>query len=329
MACARARPSLFADTRYLRAVGLAVSLVSVAAVVWWALSQDAPELPGDGGEVLALLAALGAYAVGTALRGERWFALLRHSEVAASRPDSQALNLVGYMGNNVLPARGGDVMRVSLLVRRTGGRARAVIGTLVAERVLDAALLLGLFALLGYVLLDGAGAPGGARAAIVAGAAVALVAVAGGGLVLARRHEWGRRVRDFIEPMTVATRDLRSRHGARMVAVTLAIWVLEAGTWYFTGVAAGIDIAPVEALYLVALCSVFVLIPSGPGYAGTLDAAVLFGVKAIGGSGAEALSYLLLLRFVLLVPITLAGLIALVTRYGGWHGRRAPLESGA
>ena len=50
--------------------------------------------------------------------------------------------------------------------------------------------------------------------------------------------------------------------------------------------------------------------PSGPGYAGTLDAAVIFGVERDrrqrrGG----AVSYLLLLRFVLFVPITLAGLV--------------------
>lgn len=301
----------------------------MAAVVWWALNQDAPQLPDERGEVLALLAALGAYAVGTALRGERWRILLRRSDVEASRADCQCLNLVGYMGNNVLPARGGDVIRVSLLVPRVRGRARTVIGTLVAERVLDAVTLLVLFALLGYVLLDGVGAPGGARVAIVAGAVALGAAALAGGLRLAQGHALGRRIHAFIDPMLSATRGLRGRHGLVMALATLAIWLFEAGTWYFTGVAAGIDIAAVEALYLVALASVFVLIPSGPGYVGTLDAAVVFGVKAIGGTGAQAVSYLLLLRFVLLVPITLAGLIVLVARYGGWHGRRTAVESGA
>jgi uncharacterized membrane protein YbhN (UPF0104 family) len=104
-----------------------------------------------------------------------------------------------------------------------------------------------------------------------------------------------------------------------MAATTLVIWLFEAATWYLTAIAAGLDIEPVEALYLVALASVFVLVPSGPGYVGTLDAAVLFGVKAIGGTGSEAVSFLLLLRFVLLVPITVAGLVVLVARYGGWQ----------
>lgn len=301
----------------LRAAGLAISLVSVAAVVWWALRQDPPELPDRPGELLALAAALGAYAVATALRGERWRGLLRRCGVPASRADCHALNLVGYMGNNVLPARGGDVLRVSLLDARGPGATRTVVGTLVAERLLDAACLLAVFALFGYVLLEDAGAPGGARVAIVAGgAALALLA---GALAWRRadRHPLGRRVRAFLDPLTSATRSLRGRHGARMAAVTVALWCVEAATWYLTGVAAGVEMSPAEALYLVGLASVFVLIPSGPGYAGTLDAAVLFGVKAIGGGGAEAVSFLLLLRFVLLVPITLAGLVVLVARYGG------------
>ena len=313
-------------------VGLAVSLVSAAAVAWWALRQEAPELPDRASEVLALLGALLAYAVGTALRGERWRALLRRSDVVASRTDCQALNLVGYMGNNVLPARGGDVIRVSLLVPRVRAGARTVIGTLVAERVLDAATLLALFALLGYVLLDDVGAPSGARVAIVAGAAVLVAFSFAGALSLARRHRIGRRLREFIGPMTTATRGLRGPHGVAMAAATLAIWLFEAGTWYLTGIAAGLEIEPVEALYLVALASVFVLVPSGPGYVGTLDAAVVFGVKAIGGTGAEAVSFLLLLRFVLLVPITLAGLAVLLLRYGGWQARRGAvgeaMESG-
>ena len=72
-----------------------------------------------------------------------------------------------------------------------------------------------------------------------------------------------------------------------------------------------------EGLYLVALASVFALIPSGPGYAGTQDAAAVIGIKAIGGTGATAVSYLVMLRFALLVPITVAGLLLLVFRYGG------------
>ena len=71
----------------------------------------------------------------------------------------------------------------------------------------------------------------------------------------------------------------------------------------------------IAALYLLALASLFVFVPAGPGNVGTLDAAVVFGARAIGRGSAGALSFLILLRLVLIVPITLVGFGFLVARY--------------
>ena len=61
---------------------------------------------------------------------------------------------------------------------------------------------------------------------------------------------------------------------------------------------------PIEGLYIVALASVFSMIPSGPAYAGTQDAAAILGIKALGGTGAQAVAYIVMLRFIIVVPIT-------------------------
>ena len=45
------------------------------------------------------------------------------------------------MGNNVLPARGGELLRTFLLGARTQATKRTILGTIVAERVLDAVAL--------------------------------------------------------------------------------------------------------------------------------------------------------------------------------------------
>jgi uncharacterized membrane protein YbhN (UPF0104 family) len=313
----------------MRAVGLAVSAISLVAVVWWALSQPAPELPSSPAELAALGAAVLAYAAATALRGERWWRILRRDGATPTRADSYALTVVGYMGNNVLPARGGDAIRVVLAAPRARTTMRTVIGTLLAERLLDAVTLLGLFAILAYGVLRGIDAPSGlAVAAVIALVAAVTVAV----LLLARYSgsgDGGRlaRAAAFLAPLASATARLRGRYGAAMLAWTLVIWALEAATYLAVAGAADVEMTPVEALYVVALASVFVLVPSGPGYLGTLDAAVLFGIGAIGGSGAEAVSYLILLRAVLLIPITVAGLAILLVRYGGWSsGVRARAE---
>ena len=117
--------------------------------------------------------------------------------------------------------------------------------------------------------------------------------------------------------MAEATRRLRGDHGRELLAWTLLVWTLEWAAWWLTAKAAGLGFGMLEVGYLLGLASMFLLVPSGPGFVGTFDAAIVFGVRALGRSGAQALSYVLLLRFVVTAPITLVGLIVLAVRYGG------------
>ena len=122
----------------------------------------------------------------------------------------------------------------------------------------------------------------------------------------------------FIAPMLSATLGLRrAHHGLLLLGMTLVIWAIEAGVWMSAGAAVGFGMDPIEGLYIVALASVFSLIPSGPAYAGTQDAAAILGIKALGGTGAQAVAYIVMLRFIIVVPITLVGLVLLAARYGG------------
>ncbi len=56
------------------------------------------------------------------------------------------------------------------------------------------------------------------------------------------------------------------------------------------------------------LATIFVLVPSGPGYVGTFDAAIDLRRAALGHTGSARRRTSLLLRFVIAVPITLLGL---------------------
>jgi glycosyltransferase 2 family protein len=303
--------------RWLVGAGLAISAVAVAAVVVWALQQPAPTLPSGGEELAALVLALVLVAATTGLRSERWRQLVRQSGGSVGHGESYGITVVGFMGNNLLPARGGDALRVLLARSRARLDTRHAIGTLLAERLLDVLTLLGAFAVLAYGILRGIDTPDGTPLLILA---AALAAAGLAGLVLwraQRGHSRVQRLVQFVAPMGRSTRELVGRHGVSMLALTAVIWVVEAGVWLAASWASGLDLAPIEALYLVALASVFVMIPSGPGYAGTLDAAVVFGVRSLGGAGSAALSYLLVLRFVLLVPLTIAGGALVAFRYGG------------
>ena len=304
--------------RLAGAAGAIVSLAFLGAIVVWALGQQAPELPSSGKQWGALALAIGLYFVSCAVRGERWQVLLVENGAQPSRADTYGLIAVGYLGNNILPARAGDALRVVLLTPRAKTDARTVIGTLVAERLCDVLVLGVLFAGLAYGLVSGAGTDVfGDRlgtAAIIAGAVLAICLLVA--LALHTRGHLGRVV-EFVRPMIAATANLRGRHGAEVLLLTIVVWALEGGVWYFTAVAADLSIDPLEALYILALASMLVLVPAGPGYAGTMDAAVLIGAKALDQSSSAALGYLILLRFVLMVPIGIAGLVIGATRYGG------------
>jgi glycosyltransferase 2 family protein len=299
-----------------------VSLVALAAVVWWASKQDAPELPSTTGAVAWLFAAGGFYVLATLLRGERWHRVLHMIDIDARRPDSYALTTVGYMGNNVLPARAGEMLRVVLLSKRTGGGKRALFGTVVAERMLDAIALGSIFVVVVYGILRETTLPSD-RPLLMAGLAIVAVAASLIALQVLRRRGVLERVVEFLRPLAGGPRALLSRQGVVLLAATFLIWAVEASVYLAVAHAVALDISGMGALYLVALTNLFAMLPAAPGYVGTFDAAVVFGVKAIGGTGSAAFSYLLLLRFVLFVPITLVGLVVLVVRYGGWSRVRA------
>jgi glycosyltransferase 2 family protein len=315
-------PAETRSRRRLRWLGPAVSLAFVAALIWWALRQEAPRLPSSGPELLAVSGALVLYALNTFLRGERWLALLRHGDAAPTRADAHALNVVGYAANNVLPARAGDALRVVLMAPRAGAGRRDVLGTLLAERLLDVVVLGILFVVLAATIAGGTGLPSGTALAALGGAAAAGGAcVAIGLLLLARRGLLGRLV-DFVRPMLRSAADLRSGHGAWMLGLSALVWLVETLVWMTAGLAVGLEMSLLEGLYIVALAGMMSLVPSGPGYAGTQDAAAVVGVRAIGATGGQAIAFLVVVRFVLLVPITVLGALLLAFRYGGRRGLR-------
>ena len=298
--------------------GILISIASLVAIVWWASRQEPPEFPTSAEDLAALGAAIVLYFAACAVRGERWQVLLVENGASPSRADTYGLIAVGYLGNNVLPARAGDALRVLLLVPRARTDARTVIGTLVAERLCDVLVLGLLFVLLGYGLLSGAGTDlFGDRLGTVAIVAAAVLVVCVTVAVVLHTRGHLTRVVDFLRPLAAATTNLRGRHGAEVLVLTVVVWALEGSVWYLTAVAAGLGVDVIEALYLLALSSMLVLIPAGPGYAGTMDAAILIGSQALDKSASAAVTYLILLRFVLMVPITIAGLVIGAMRYGG------------
>jgi uncharacterized membrane protein YbhN (UPF0104 family) len=309
-------------SRMMRLASVVVSLIFLAAAGWWISKQKIPSIPKGTHAYLSLTGALLIYAIATLCRGERWHRLLNHTGVHPKRVDSYAIVTVGYAGNNILPARAGEAMRTFLIAGRVDEPAskREILGTIIAERVLDAAVLAIAFAF-------------GAYGTLVSGSPIALlgIVVVGIGAVAvfpSRFHPNPRHPRlkwlvDSIGRLLAPTRKLMSREGLLLFGMTLVIWAIEASTYFLVAHAVGLGVSFDGAVFIMVVANFVALIPAGPGYVGTFDAAVLFAAKSLGRSHGVAVSFLLLLRFVLFIPITVTGLLLLVGRYGGLAGYRA------
>ena len=301
----------------------AFSLVALAAVIWWASNQDAPEIPTSGEAITWMLAGVALYAGATLVRAERWHRILHLIGIDAGRADSYSLTTVGYMGNNVLPARAGEALRVVLLDNRVKAGKRTLLGTIVAERLLDVIVLGVIIVGTAYGVLSERDILPTDRPLLIAAAALALLGVAAVAANALRKRGALERLRGFARPLAGAPRALLSRTGLIMLGGTFVLWALEGAVYLAVARAIELDISATGALYLVALTNFVAAVPAAPGSIGTFDAAVLFGARALGGAEALVFSYALLLRFVLYVPITVVGLVVLLVRFGGLSALRS------
>jgi len=302
-------------SRLRTVAGIVVSVVSLVAVVWWAAGQDRPRFPTEAGELALVVAAVAVYALATLARGWRWHSVLRRGGVEHSPTDAIALVPVGYMGNTVLPARGGEVLRVLLLGERSPARRREILGSIIGERALDAGSLIVLFVIL--TLAGVAGNPVGSRPALFGGLALVAGCVALYAYLVLRRRGKLEGFAAKVRPVMRAARPLAGGAGLMLGAGTLAVWLLEGVIFWLIGSALDLDFTLLEGCFVLVLTAFFSLIPAAPGYVGTFDAAVLFGLKALDVTGGDAVAFALLVRFVLFFPITLVGLGLLIGRYGG------------
>lgn len=315
-------------TRRLLPLQIALWIVPIAGVILWASNQSAPTLPDSAAAGLELLAALAVYVLATLARSERWHAILHAEGIPATRADTHSLVTIGYMGNNALPARSGELLRVFLLGSRTKASRRTILGTVLVERVLDAITLGVLLVVVAWGLASHITLPHSPALLIAVGATLVLGLVVT--VTVARREHLRDRVRDTLVPVLSPLRHIGTSRGAALLLLSVAVWGLEAAVYQLVGESLNLHLGLHGALSVVVFTNLCSLVPAAPGYIGTYDAAVAFSVNAIRHvSGGVVFSYIILLRFVLFVPITVVGLVLLFARYGGLRRLRAARAAAA
>lgn len=239
--------------------------------------------------------------------------------------------LIGYMANNVLPLRAGEVVRVYVVARRWSGTGAMsmgqafwlVLATLVVERIFDSltlVLIIGVLILLVPVPPALEWAAGVVLAIDVAGIAVLAVAAHAPGLAhrligrLLRR--WPALERRLLPLLETALRGLEGvrtpGHALPLAAWTVAAWGIPAVAAWAMLRAVHLDLPLVAGWVVLAAVGVGISLPSAPGYVGVFHAAVALALGIFGVSPAAAVGYALLLHASQFVPITLVGWAALL-----------------
>ena len=139
-------------------LGLAVSLLAVAGVVWWASRQDPPQLPSSGPELAALVGAIALYALATLVRSRALAAAARRRgrQADADRHATRSPPSATW-ATTCCPRAPATRSAMVLMAPRAQTSMRTVLGTLLAERLLDVAVLVVIFVVVGYGLLGEVG----------------------------------------------------------------------------------------------------------------------------------------------------------------------------
>jgi glycosyltransferase 2 family protein len=249
----------------------------------------------------------------------RWHYMLRHMRVVPVRRLFPVV-VIGYMGNNVYPARAGEFIRSYVLKRNEGVSISASLATVALERLFDGLVMcVFVFATLPFVPL-----PQGYRALVVGFSAMFFLALIVF-LILAahpsRTQQLAARMIGLIvparfRPQTTELADkflhglqsLRSPREVMMIFITsIAIWLTETTKYWFVMHAFPFTVSFPVLMLMTAVVNLFTTIPSAPGYVGTFDKPGIEVLKSFGVVENIAAAYTIVLHVALWLPITLLG----------------------
>ena len=304
--------------------------VSVAMLVWLSETYDLRDLmePLQTANYVYLLPIPCLVILNFGIRAFRWQSLFLGGGPRSMMKVFRAM-MIGYLFNNLMPARAGDLIRVYQLSRYEGLSKSKTVATLVSERTGDLLVLIGL---LSGVLLSYPALPLWLKRAGIGVAAVSLGIVSalvllkffGNRVILIVARIAGRvsgppegRIEIMGQNFLSGLAGLfNPRAGALFLVLTGMIWSVEVATTYLVGAAFNLSMPLGNVLFVLIAIAVGTLVPSSPGYVGTFE---FFGVSAlaiVGVGGGEALSFVVTLHAIAILGSSILGALCLVGRTG-------------
>jgi glycosyltransferase 2 family protein len=273
-----------------------------------------------------LLPGIAIYFAAVWVRAWRWHYLLKPIKAIPTRK-MFPITAIGYMGNNIYPARAGEVLRAVILKRRESVSISASLATIIVERIFDGVVMLSFIFLnlpelarltgnsgfvgnIEQVAISGTGLFIGALIVFLL-AAMSPPTTAQVGLWFIEHlipQKWHERTIGLMNKFLDGLASLRSPANVLMVFLTsVLIWLLETGKYWFVMHAFDFRVSFFALMLMNGIVNLATTIPSAPGYIGTFDAPGIAVLTAYGIPQAVAAGYTLVLHVALWLPITLLG----------------------
>lgn len=253
-------------------------------------------------------------------RGARWRALITP---IARLPYQRVLGYtyLGYLANNVLPARLGELVRSHALGEGEGLSRTTILGTVVVERIVDTVMVVGIAALAVLVL----SVRGIMASAVLLGLAfvgVLIIVLAIG--VAAHRLPGADRVSAFVARWPIIlelARRLREglavarepRTLALAIGFSVVAWAASITTFLAGGQAVGVQLSVAQGALVASGVALATIVPSGPGYLGTFELTAVGIADGFGVDRETAFAMALLIHAMILAVTSVGGGVALLT----------------
>ena len=241
-------------------------------------------------------------------------------------PGLGAAMMIGFMGNNVLPFRAGEIVRVYVVARRWRHGFWTVLGTVAVERLFDGLAIVSVLAVLALLIpvppvfqwtaltllvID-----------VVAVSALAVLAVApdvARRLIARLALRWptlDRRLTEGFDRFVSGLDGVRTPINVPpLLALTVLVWIMPALQGWVMLRAMNLDLPWLAGWVILAFVGLSVSVPSAPGYVGVFHYAAVLAVEVFGVPRSTAVGYALVLHASQIIPITLIGWLFLLREH--------------
>ncbi len=244
------------------------------------------------------------------LQSLRWHAVMKPL-LGLRYTQAYRAQVVGYMFNAILPARGGDLLRVQYLGRRTGKSRATILGTEVVDRWLDfwgwipTVIVLAVVSDVPSWIYKALGLFGG------------LLVAWGGTMVVLGRRGFAPRPGSRVAALYAAFRaGVEVFSSKRTLAIAFGIaplpWLWEAFAIHGITPAFDIHLTLTQAFCVLIGFNLAMVVPS-PGAIGTQETGGTIALRVFGVDSSHALAFMIVYHLGQLVPGIVAGVVILAT----------------